>query len=322
MDTNKINIDMSDDEKEKKMLQMIEERFKTIFEQAPLGIALIDSNTGHIYEVNSRFAKICGRSVEEMSNIDWMQITHPDDIKKDQENMALLNAGKIHEFSMEKRYIHPDGKIVWINMTIAPLKSDDNTSPRHLCMIEDITERKHLDENIYNSQMLLKRIINLLPVRIFWKDKKLVYLGCNNIFAKDAGKNSPEELIGKDDFDMGWKDQAKLYQDDDLLVINSGKPKLNFEEVQTTPNGETIWLRTNKVPLTNLEGNVIGILGSYEDITKNKLAEDEIKKSKDDLLLKIDELDRTIKLMVGRELSMIELKNKITELEKIISNCK
>jgi len=317
MDNNRTNIDMSESQK---MLQTSEERFKTIFEQAPLGIALIDSNTGHIYEVNSRFAKICGRSIEEMSNIDWMQITHPDDIKKDQDNMALLNAGKINEFSMEKRYIHPDGKIIWINMTITPLKLDDNTSHRHLCMIEDITERKQMDENIYNSQKLLQRIINLLPIRIFWKDTKLVFLGCNDIFAKDAGKNSPEEIIGKDDFQMGWKDQAKLYQDDDLVVINSGKSKLNFEEAQTTPKGETIWLRTSKVPLTDSKGNIIGILGVYEDITKNKLAEDELKKSKDILQSKLDELEKFSKLTVNRETTMIELKNKISELEKKLAS--
>ena len=317
MDNNKTNVDMSESQK---MLQTSEERFKTIFEQAPLGIALIDSNTGHIYEVNSRFAKICGRSIEEMSNIDWMQITHPDDIKKDQDNMALLNAGKINEFSMEKRYIHPDGKIIWINMTITPLKLDDNTSHRHLCMIEDITERKQMDENIYNSQKLLQRIINLLPIRIFWKDTKLVFLGCNDIFAKDAGKNSPEEIIGKDDFQMGWKDQAKLYQDDDLVVINSGKSKLNFEEAQTTPKGETIWLRTSKVPLTDSKGNIIGILGVYEDITKNKLAEDELKKSKDILQSKLDELEKFSKLTVNRETTMIELKNKISELEKKLAS--
>lgn len=317
MDNNKTNVDMSESQK---MLQTSEERFKTIFEQAPLGIALIDSNTGHIYEVNSRFAKICGRSIEEMSNIDWMQITHPDDIKKDQDNMALLNAGKIHEFSMEKRYIHPDGKIVWINMTIAPLESDDNTSHRHLCMIEDITERKLMHESINNSQKLLQRIINLLPIRIFWKDTKLVFLGCNDIFAKDAGKNSYEELIGKDDFQMGWKDQAKLYQADDLVVMNSGKSKLNFEEAQTTPKGETVWLRTSKVPLTDLKGNIIGVLGVYEDITKSKLAEDELKKSKDILQSKLDELEKFSKLTVNREMTMIELKNKISELEKKLAS--
>jgi PAS domain S-box-containing protein len=88
-------------------LRTSEEHFKTMFVQAPFGIALIDSLAGHIYEVNSRFAGIAGRSMEEMANIDWLQITHPDDVQADLENMALLNAGKINGFQMEKRYLHP-----------------------------------------------------------------------------------------------------------------------------------------------------------------------------------------------------------------------
>jgi len=122
------------------------ERFKTIFNEAPLGIALIDSQTGHVYEVNRMFAKIAGRTLEQMANIDWISITHPDDVHKDLDNMALLNAGKIQGFQMEKRYLHLDGTAVWINMTIAPLKIEDKTHLRHLCMIEDITERKQAEE--------------------------------------------------------------------------------------------------------------------------------------------------------------------------------
>jgi len=66
-----------------------EERFKKLFVEAPLGIALIDSLTGHIYEVNPMFAKIAGRTMEEMVQIDWMSITHPDDVQKDLDNMVL-----------------------------------------------------------------------------------------------------------------------------------------------------------------------------------------------------------------------------------------
>jgi PAS domain S-box-containing protein len=123
-----------------------EERFKTMFNEAPLGIALIDSLTGHVYEVNRMFAKIAGRTLEQIANIDWMSITHPDDVHKDLDNMALLNAGKIQGFQMEKRYLHLDGTVVWINMTIAPLKIEDKAHLRHLCMIEDITERKQTEE--------------------------------------------------------------------------------------------------------------------------------------------------------------------------------
>jgi len=137
-------------------------------------------------------------------------------------------------------------------------------------------KRKTEEEKSKNSRKFLQKIIDLLPVRIFWKDKDLRYMGCNEILAKDAGKNRPEDLIGKDDFQMGWKEQAKIYQDDDRIVIKSGKAKLNFEEPQTTPQGDEIWIKTSKMPLTDLDGNLIGILGVYEDITERKRAEKDL----------------------------------------------
>ncbi|HSR63592.1 MAG TPA: PAS domain S-box protein, partial [Gammaproteobacteria bacterium] len=128
------------------VLQTSEEFSRNMFVQAPLGIAVIDSITGQFYKVNPRFAVIAGRTTEEMENIDWLQITHPDDIQDDLDNMALLNTGKIRGFQMEKRYLHPNGTAVWIDMTISQLKTTDNIS-RHLCMIQDITERKQTENN-------------------------------------------------------------------------------------------------------------------------------------------------------------------------------
>jgi PAS domain S-box-containing protein len=129
-----------------------EKRFKTIFEEAPLGVALIDSLTGFIYEVNQKFADIAGRTRQEMTTIDWISITHPDDVQEDLENMALLNAGEISGFNMNKRYVQPDGTFVWINMTIAPVFVEDKTQPRHLSMIEDITERKKMEESLKKAK--------------------------------------------------------------------------------------------------------------------------------------------------------------------------
>ena len=129
-----------------------EERFRTIFEESPIGIALIDSFTGKIYEVNPKFAGIAGRTREEITNIDWMTITHPDDVQEDLDNMAALNAGKISGFNMIKRYVHPDGSFVWINMTIAPVTVEDKSGPCHLCMIEDITLRKENEKKIISAQ--------------------------------------------------------------------------------------------------------------------------------------------------------------------------
>lgn len=165
----------------------------------------------------------------------------------------------------------------------------------------DVSDRKKSEENLKASEEKLKRtsemlqrIIDLLPSRIFWKDKDLKYLGCNTIFAKDAGKKSPKEMIGKDDFSMGWKDQAELYRADDFKVIKSKKPVLNYEEPQTTPDGKTIWLRTSKVLLTDKGGNVQGILGTYSDITKQKKAEEELKKSEEKFRGLYDTMDEGV----------------------------
>ena len=135
-------------------LRSSEERFRTMFQQAPIGIALIDSHSGHIYEVNPRFAQIAGRTCSEMVKINWMDITHPDDIQEDLENMNLMNSGKIPGFTMKKRYIHPDGSHVWIQMTIAPMIVEDKSKPCHLCMIEDITELRAIELRLRQSEKM------------------------------------------------------------------------------------------------------------------------------------------------------------------------
>jgi diguanylate cyclase (GGDEF)-like protein/PAS domain S-box-containing protein len=152
-----------------KVLKISEDRFKTIFNDAPIGIALIDSLTGHIYTVNPMFAKIAGRTLEEMVDLDWMSITHPDDVQEDLDNMALLNAGKISGFQMQKRYVHHDGTLVWINMTITPVYVEDKAHPRHLCMIEDITKRKADDEEI--QQLAFYDQLTQLPNRRLLRER-------------------------------------------------------------------------------------------------------------------------------------------------------
>ena len=128
---------------------------------------------------------------------------------------------------------------------------------------------------------VLQAVIDNVPVRVFWKDRTLMYLGCNPAFAKDAGKDSPSEIIGKDDYQMNWAKEAELYRADDMTVMETGLLKINFEEPQTTPSGDIIWLRTSKVPLRNQHHEVIGILGMYDDITKQRAIEVQLRDSED-----------------------------------------
>lgn len=212
----------------------------------------------------------------------------------------------IYVESWQRRYDGEKRLLAWWCRT---LKNEKDEVIGAISSARDITEDKKTHEEIIRSKELLQKIIDLLPIRIFWKDLDFKYLGCNNIFARDAGKNDPKEIIGKDDFDMTWKDQAEIYRNDDQEVINSGRGKLNFEEPQTTPDGNTIWLKTSKVPLVDYQGNIMGVLGVYEDITEYKKATDILKK-------KMTETEELNKMMVGREMKMIELKREVELLKK------
>ncbi len=124
------------------------------------------------------------------------------------------------------------------------------------------------------SQLLVEGIVNALPARVFWKDRDFVYLGCNAAFARDAGFSAPEDIIGKNDFELAWKEQAELYRADDRKVIESGLSRLLIEEPQTTADGRSAVLLTSKIPLRDSNGAVIGVLGTYLDITERKRAEE------------------------------------------------
>jgi two-component system cell cycle sensor histidine kinase/response regulator CckA len=140
--------------------------------------------------------------------------------------------------------------------------------------VRDITASKQAEEALRASQQITTSIINAIPLSVFWKDKDLVFLGCNTAFARDAGFDDPSDIIGKNDHQMSWRNQADLYREDDRSVIESGRSKLLIEEPQTTPEGRIITLLTSKVPLHDSKGGVCGILGAYMDITDRKQTEE------------------------------------------------
>ncbi|MBL8486861.1 MAG: response regulator [Rhodocyclaceae bacterium] len=145
-----------------------------------------------------------------------------------------------------------------------------------------------LGDSIAESHLLLKAVIDTAPIRVFWKDRDLRYLGCNPPFARDAGRAAPEGLIGLDDYAMTWAPDAERYREDDRRVIESGVAKLDYEEPQTTSEGKVVWLRTSKVPLRNRHGEVIGVLGIYQDVTAEKEAAAELARHRQHLEQLVD----------------------------------
>ena len=156
-------------------------------------------------------------------------------------------------------------------------------------------EKAAAAEALRASQQLIEGILNAMPVRVFWKDRNLVFLGCNAALARDAGFAGPKDLIGKDDYQMVWREQAELYRADDRRVIESGCPKLLIEEPQTTPDGNTLTLLSSKIPLRGPNGEVNGVLGMYMDITARKQTEAE----RDRLIRELQEALANVKSLTG-----------------------
>jgi PAS domain S-box-containing protein len=167
--------------------------------------------------------------------------------------------------------IEMGGRWRWCETSKAPVLVDGKVIGM-VGYARDITDRRAAEAEIAQSRNLFRAIVDTVPVRVFWKDRSLRYLGCNEAFAKDAGMTHPKEVIGKDDYQLAWADQAPSYRADDLAVMESGRARLSFETEQTTPKGEVRSVRMSMVPLRNEEDDIIGVLGMYEDITDEKLA--------------------------------------------------
>ncbi|EPR41081.1 multi-sensor hybrid histidine kinase [Desulfovibrio sp. X2] len=138
-------------------------------------------------------------------------------------------------------------------------------------------------EQLNGNRRLLEYVLNTVPQSIFWKDKDLVYRGCNAAFARDAGLASPAMIVGKTDADLPWKpEEAARYNMDDRFCIETRRARRHIREPQRRADGEEVWIETNKLPMLDDAGEVEGVLGVYEDITARIRAEEELTRSKEE----------------------------------------
>ena len=138
-------------------------KFRTIYDRATLGMALTDSRTGKILETNPRFRSIFGYKENELRGVPYQEFTHPDDVRKDEENMQKLIRGEIREYSLQKRVFRKNGELAWVNLTVSPLWEKGNEASRHIAFMEDITEMKQAELDLNKSyKMVLEQNQRLL----------------------------------------------------------------------------------------------------------------------------------------------------------------
>ena len=232
----------------------------------------------------------CGQMMDNSQLI--LSLIYPEDISNFEQTVKQ-SAHTLRPKHWEGRVITASGQIKWIQTASKPEKQADGSIIWDGLM-NDISDRQKAERELRESQQLLRMVFDTLPQRVFWKDANFNYLGCNKAFAKDAGLNSTEEVVGKSDFELNWKKSAPLYRADDEVILAGGAPKLRYEESQVRDSGEIITIKTSKLPLKDKKGRIIGLFGSYEDISNLSQQKHQTENAQDFLEKAIDSISNPI----------------------------
>ncbi len=281
---------------ESKLIQN-EALFQAVFDQAPIGIS-VTSKDENLYStvsagsnVNQAYVDILGRSREELAKLHWTDITHPDDLTADSAQVSRLLAGHIDHYRMEKRYFKPDGSTIWVNFTASTLRNPINQSSSYLCLLEDITKRKTLEQSLQESERSKSVLLSHLPGLAYrclndpqWT-MKFVSDGCFALTGYYA-----ESLV--DNRDLCYNDliapayQAMVYEKWQQVIAARGNFRLEYEII--TASGETKWVLEMGQPIFDAAGQLEALEGVVYDITDQKQREQQI--------LFMSEHDETTKL--------------------------
>lgn len=160
--TQKLQLEVEERKRIEKALRESEKRYRIMFEHSPVGVCITESQSGKIVECNARHDQITGWPLKLNPGLAWMDYTHPEDLSRDLEQMELLNEGRIQVFNLEKRYVRPDGSVVWARIHVTRLPLDDQDQQYHLGLVEDISERKNREAKIeyLNQHDLLTGLYN------------------------------------------------------------------------------------------------------------------------------------------------------------------
>jgi PAS domain S-box-containing protein len=298
-----------------------EERFRRVFEEGPTGMAMLDDKF-HFIRVNPAFASMMGYSEAELQKMAFTDITHPDHVEKDVEQVRRLMRGELARYHTEKRYITRSGKELWGQVQVAVVRNADGTFRYFLAIVGDITERKRSHEELEKriaertaelarERRLLRTLIDNLPDLVFVKDAQSRFVILNPACAQQLGASRPEEVLGRSDADFVSPELAAQYLADEQDLMRSGQVMQKEEPTQHKPSGDMGWSFTTKVPLRDDTGKIVGLMGIARDITKRKQTEEALRQAHDELEKRVAE--RTAELAGANA----NLQQQIAERERI-----
>jgi len=252
------------------------DRYFNLIEHAADGIAIVQDGVFKL--VNSALVRMSGHDREELLGASFIKLLTPDCqqfvMQRYQDRLAGKEVPSIYEIKAATR----DGGVRDIEINAALTEYEGR--PADEVIIRDITERKRTEEALRKSEEKYRVLLTNLPQKIFHKDRDSIYVACNDNYAQDLKINA-DEIIGKKDYDFFPKELAEKYRADDRRIVESGRTE-EIEERYVQDGQEQI-VRTVKTPIKDENGNVIGILGVFSDITKCKRAEEREKQLQHEL---------------------------------------
>jgi PAS domain S-box-containing protein len=276
-----------------KRARLGEERYKLILSVSSDYIfeTTVDEEGNRLTWVGGAFEKLTGYTYEEyVASGGWVAHIHPDDRKKDAEDMATLFRNE--DLKSDIRTITKNGDIRWVRISARPIwDHQKNRVAKIIGSAQDVTGMKMAEETEKEFLRHQASMVHHISDMAWLKDRESRYLAANEKFAMVSGRKL-EEIIGKTDYDLWEEDFAKAYRQDDLLVLQSQKLK-RVEERQRDHLGNEYWVETIKTPIFNSAGLVIGTTGIARDITERKQA-DLMQQKRRQLLEEVIELGKVV----------------------------
>ena len=288
-------IDITKRKRAEKDLVESERRFRTLFEQAAVGVAEIDPLSGRFIHVNRRYCHIVGLTMDEILNTDFQSITHPEDIENDLSHMRSLIAGDINEYSIDKRYIRKDGGVVWVSLTVYPTWLPGESPTRHIAIVEDITERKKAEDALRAERNFSNAVLHSLPSVFYLYDENLTFLRWNERLEQVLGY-SGEEIVRLSplDFFAGADRELVAARIQEVFDKGAAEVEANF----VAKNGTCMPYYFTGV-MTTIAGRRC-LLGVGIDITERKQAE-ELRRIRETYFSQVFDTVRDIIFIVGIE---------------------
>jgi len=260
-------------------LEKERDRVQEYLDIAAVMFVILDKE-GNISMINKKGCQILGYEEQEIIGKNWFQACLPKENKKEVFDVfeKIISGDKDFEEYHENQVLRKDGLSRMVAFHNAVLKNKESQIIGILFSGEDITERKQTEKDLHRISGELRVIIDSSQNMIFYKDRENRFVFVNKAFAEITGL-SKESIEGKTAFEL-FPEYAKKYWEDDLEVMTTGRKKLNITEPLMSAKGLT-WVRTDKFPYVDEQGNVIGVVGFALDITDYKLAEEKLRESEE-----------------------------------------